>query len=57
MQYILKKLAEPSSWSGLGAILAVVGFNLDADLLQAIAVFGAAAAGLVGIVLDEKSAA
>jgi hypothetical protein len=56
MQYILKKLAEPSSWSGLGAILAVVGLNLEADLLQAIAVFGAAAAGLVGIVLDEKSA-
>ena len=56
MQYILKKLAEPSSWSGLGAILAVVGLNLEADLLQAIAVFGAAAAGLASVFVKEKQA-
>ena len=69
MQYIVNRLKEPSTYAGLAAILAafggsidpgmlqaVVGLNLEADLLQAIAVFGAAAAGLVGIVLDEKSA-
>lgn len=57
MNFILKKLSEPSSWAGLGSILAVVGLNLDAELLQHIAAVGAVLAGAIGFILDEKGAA
>ncbi len=54
MKYIVDRLKEPSSWAGLGAILAVVGVNLDGQLLQAVAGLGAAIAGLLSFFIVEK---
>lgn len=57
MQYILDRLKEPSSYAGLGALLALVGVNLDGQLLQAIAGVAAALAGLASIFIKEKASA
>lgn len=54
MQYILDRLKEPSSYAGLGALLALVGVNLDGQLLQAIAGVAAALAGLAAVFVKEK---
>ncbi|CAN1564077.1 hypothetical protein MCERH10_02812 [Caulobacteraceae bacterium] len=55
MKYILDRLKEPSSYAGLGALLALVGVNLDGQLLQAIAGVAAALAGLASIFIKEKA--
>jgi ABC-type Fe3+-siderophore transport system permease subunit len=57
MKYIVDRMKEPSSWAGLGAILAVVGVNLDGQLLQAVAGLGAAIAGLLSFFIAEKGEA
>jgi sulfite exporter TauE/SafE len=54
MSYILDRLKEPSSYAGLGALLALVGVNLDGQLLQAIAGVAAALAGLAAVFVKEK---
>ena len=56
MQYILDRLKEPSSYAGIGALLALVGVNLDGQLLQAIAGVAAALAGLASIFIKEQGA-
>ncbi len=56
MQYILDRLKEPSSYAGLGALLALVGVNLDGQLLQAIDGVAAALAGLLAFFIKEKEA-
>ncbi len=55
MNYILDRLKEPSSYAGLGALLALVGVNLDGQLLQAIAGVAAALAGLAAFFVKEKA--
>jgi hypothetical protein len=54
MRYIVDRLKEPSSYAGLGALLMLVGINLDGQLLQAIAGVAAALAGLASIFIKEK---
>lgn len=56
MQYILDRLKEPSSYAGLGALLALVGVHLDGQLLQAIATVAAALAGLASFFIKERAA-
>ncbi len=56
MRYIVDRLKEPSSYAGLGALLALVGVNLDGQLLQAIAGVAAALAGLASIFIKEQGA-
>jgi sulfite exporter TauE/SafE len=56
MKYIVDRLKEPSSYAGLGALLALVGVNLDGQLLQAIAGVAAALAGLASIFIKEQGA-
>jgi hypothetical protein len=55
MKYVLDRLKEPSSYAGLGALLALVGVNLDGQLLQAIAGVAAALAGLASIFIKEQA--
>jgi sulfite exporter TauE/SafE len=55
MKYIVDRLKEPSSYAGLGALLALVGVNLDGQLLQAIAGVAAALAGLASILIKEQA--
>lgn len=55
MKYIVDRLKEPSSYAGLGALLALVGVHLDGQLLQAIAGVAAALAGLASIFIKEQA--
>lgn len=55
MKYIVDRLKEPSSYAGLGALLALVGVHLDGQLLQAIAGVAAALAGLASFFIKEKA--
>ena len=51
----LKRLTEPSSYASMAAVLAIVGVNVDVQLLSMIANTGAGIAALVGFFLAEKS--
>ncbi len=53
MNYILARLTEPSTYSGLAAILAVLGVNVPPGVIQTLAFFGAAAAGVAAVVIKE----
>lgn len=55
MKYVLDRLKEPSSYAGLGGLLALVGVNIDVDLLQAISGFAAALALLLSFLIKEKA--
>ncbi len=55
--FLLARLSEPSSYAGLGAILAMVGLHLsDSDIGQ-LAGLLAAACGFVAVVLKERGLA
>jgi hypothetical protein len=52
--YVLARFSEPSSYAGLGAVLALLGVHFsDSDLGQ-IAQFFAAGCGLVALLLKER---
>lgn len=54
LAFVLARLSEPSSYAGLGAILALVGLNFsDSDLGQ-LAQFLAAGCGLAALLLKER---
>jgi hypothetical protein len=52
--YLLARFSEPSSYAGLGALLALVGLNFSDNLLGQIAQLFAAACGLLALVLKER---
>jgi len=54
LQMLLKRFAEPSSYAGLGSLLALAGLNLPAGVIQNISVVLAGVAGLVAFFLSEK---
>lgn len=54
---LLSKFAQPSSWAGLGALLALVGVNMPSSTVALITQVGAGVCGLAAIVVNEKSAA
>ncbi len=56
LQPLFKRLREPSSYAALTGILAMVGVNVDEDMMQHISLVLAAGAGLVGFFLGEKGA-
>ena len=53
--YLLARLAEPSTWNGIGGMLLAFGVNVPAPLWQAIAGAGSGVAFLVGVLLKEGS--
>ena len=54
LAFVLARLSEPSSYAGLGAILALVGVDFsDSDLGQ-LAQFFAAGCGLAALLLKER---
>ncbi len=57
MNYILKKLSEPSTYAGVAGLLAVLGFQVDDSIVQGVSAVLASVAGLAAIFLDEKGAA
>jgi hypothetical protein len=58
MKALLNRFKEPSSYAGLAGILALVGVNIDAGMVQSVTFLLAGAAGVVAFFLpDEKPAA
>ena len=54
--YLLARLAEPSTWNGIGGALLVFGVNIPGPLWQAITGAGSGLAFLAGMLLKEGSA-
>ena len=54
LAYLLARLSEPSSYAGLGALLALLGWNLSDTALGQLAQLLAAACGLLALALKER---
>jgi hypothetical protein len=52
--YLLARLREPSSYAGLGALLAMVGLHFSDSVLGQLAQFLAAGCGLAALLLKER---
>ena len=52
--YLLARFSEPSSYAGLGALLALVGWNLPDPVLGQLAQLLAAGCGFVALCLKER---
>lgn len=56
MNYIIQRLREPSTWSGLGMLAVSLGLGIPPGTLEAITSIGVGVAGLASILLREKAA-
>ena len=54
MNWLLRRLREPSTWRGLVWLATVAGLSLHPDQAEAIVSAGMALAGLLGVFLVEK---
>src|SRR5713226_3008948 len=54
LAYLLARFSEPSSYAGVGAILALAGWNLSDTILGQLAQALAAGCGLVALTLKER---
>jgi hypothetical protein len=54
LAYVLARLSEPSSYAGLGAILALIGVHFSDSALGQLAQFLAAGCGLAALFLKER---
>lgn len=52
--FLLARLREPSTYAGLGALLAASGIHLDPGVLRAVIQLVAAVAGLLAVLTPEK---
>jgi sulfite exporter TauE/SafE len=55
LAYLLARFSEPSSYAGLGALLALLGWNLTDSVLAQLAQALAALCGLIALVLRDRS--
>ena len=55
LAFLVARLKEPSSYAGLGALLAAGGVHIDAPVLQATIQVLVSVAGLAAILTPEKS--
>lgn len=53
-KYIMARLREPSTWSGIAAISVSLGLGLPPGAMEAVAQVGVGVAGLVSIFMREK---
>ena len=53
--FLLARLREPSSYAGLGALLAAAGIHADQAIVQASIQVLVAVAGLIAVLMPEKS--
>ena len=53
--YLLARFSEPSSYAGLGAMLALLGWNLPETVLSQLIQGLAAACGLLALVLKDRN--
>lgn len=54
MSYILKRFREPSTYSGIAALLVALGVTLPAGIVESVTYAGVGIAGLVSIFLPES---
>ena len=54
LSYLLARFSEPSSYAGLGALLALAGFHFSDTTLGQLAQFLAAGCGLAALLLKER---
>ena len=54
LAYLLARFSEPSSYAGLGALLALFGWHLSDSILGQLAQFLAAACALAALALKER---
>ncbi len=54
LAYLLARFSEPSSYAGLGALLAIVGWNLSDSIMGQLAQLLAAGCALLALVLKER---
>src|SRR5258706_15840413 len=54
LAYLLARFSEPSSYAGLGAVLALVGWNLSDTIVGQLAQLLAAGCGLLALSLKER---
>ena len=54
LEYLLARFSEPSSYAGLGALLALVGWNLSDTIAGQLAQLLAGGCALLGLVLKER---
>ena len=57
MRFIIERLREPSTWSGIASIALAFGLGIPPGALEAVTQIGVGVAGLAGIVLREKGKA
>ena len=56
LEYLLARFSEPSSYAGLGALFALVGWNLSDTILGQLAQLLAGGCAMLGLVLKERGA-
>lgn len=54
-KFILARLREPSTWSGMAAIGVAFGVGLPPGMVEAVTQIGVGVAGLLGIFMKEGS--
>ena len=54
LAYLLARFSEPSSYAGLGALLALLGWNLSDSLVGQLAQLLATGCGLLALSLKER---
>lgn len=54
LAYLLARFSEPSSYAGLGALLALAGWNLSDPVLAQLAQLLAAGCGFVALCLKDR---
>lgn len=55
LAYVLARFSEPSSYAGLGALLALLGWHLSDAMLGQLAQLVAAGCGLLALCLKESA--
>jgi hypothetical protein len=55
MKWLIARLREPSTWRGLVWLATSLGLTLSPEAWEYIIAIGMAAAGLLGVILKEKS--
>jgi uncharacterized membrane protein YccC len=53
-QELIYRFKEPSSYSAIAAVLAMIGVIIPSDLWQSVVMIGCGAAGAVGFFMKEK---
>lgn len=54
MNWLMARLAEPSTWRGIVALIAAAGFQLDPEQIVTIATAAATIVGVINVVRSER---